>query len=158
MLFLGVLPLSLLPPLMVFFAGSRHGDQFLPGFADRDWPAIALILWQAEWLTIPLMIGIVRTLAHLNGVRTGWRQAALLAFVAPVPLWLSSLILLYPSLTLALAVGGVALLLSGVIIYHGVAIILGVREDVNAAYLAYGIMAAGLIAWALLLAVVIPLR
>jgi hypothetical protein len=157
MLLLGVLPLSLLPPLMLYYAGSRHGDEFMAGFSARPWDVIALIFWQAELYTIGLMGATIRWIAHLSGVKTTWRQATLLAFIAPAPLWLSALALFVPSFAFCAAVGVIALLVSAFIIYHGVAALLGVREDICAAYIAYGIMAAGLIAWALLLAIIIPI-
>ena len=46
-----VLPLSLLPPVLLYFAGVQYGDNFIPGFADKEWRFITTILFLAELLT-----------------------------------------------------------------------------------------------------------
>lgn len=156
--FLGiVLPLSLLPPLMLYYAGTYHGDDFMPGFAARNWKNIALLFFLAELLTVGAMGSIIRWVAQLNGVTAKRESAYLLAFAAPIPLWLSALALFVPNFFFAAAAGILALGLSCVVIYHGVATLLGVREDIVAGAIAYGIMACGLLAWGMLLAIVIPL-
>ena len=40
-----VLPMSLLPPVMLYFAGTHYGDAFMAGFADREWRFITTILF-----------------------------------------------------------------------------------------------------------------
>lgn len=155
--FLGiVLPLSLLPPLMLYYAGTWHGDDFMPGFAARSWGSVALIFFLAEMATVAALGPIIRGIAYLNGVATDSESPYLLAFAAPIPLWLSSLALFVPSFIFVAAVCVLALAFSCVIIYHGVGTLLRVREDIVAGSIAYGIMACGMIAWAMLLVIVIP--
>ena len=31
-----VLPMSLIPPVMLYYAGTHYGDAFIPGFADKS--------------------------------------------------------------------------------------------------------------------------
>lgn len=152
-----VLPLSLLPPLMLYYAGTRHGDAFMPGFATRDWGSIALVFFLAELFTVTAMGPAIRGIARLNGVAADHDSSYLLAFAAPIPLWLSSLVLFVPNFFVAATVGVLALAFSCVIIYHGVGSLLRVREDIVAGSIAYGIIACGMIAWAMLLVIVIPL-
>lgn len=156
--FLGVvLPLSLLPPLMLYYAGTYHGDDFMPGFAARNWKNIAVIFFLAEMVTVGAMGWVIRGVARLNGVAASHESAYLLAFAAPIPMWLSSLALFVPSFFFGAIAAILALCLSCIVIYHGVAALLRVREDLVAGSIAYGIMACGLLAWGMLLAIVIPL-
>lgn len=151
-----VLPLSLLPPVMLYYAGTLHGDDFMPGFAARDWKTIALIFLVAELASVGLMGPLIRWIAGLNGFTADKESAYLLAFAAPTPLWLSSLALVVPNFIFVAAVAILGLVASCIIIYHGVAVLLKVKEDIVAGSIAYGIMACGLLAWGLLLVLVIP--
>src|SRR5690554_5732048 len=45
-----VLPMSLLPPVLLYYAGTHYGDAFVAGFADREWRFITTILFLAELL------------------------------------------------------------------------------------------------------------
>lgn len=152
-----VLPLSLLPPLMLYYAGTYHGDDFMPGFAARNWATIAFVFFVAEMATVGAMGSVIRWIAGLNGVYADKASSYLLAFAAPVPLWLSSLALLVPSFNFAAIAGLFAFGVSCLVIYEGISVLLRVKEEVVASYIAYGVMASGLIAWALLLIIVIPL-
>lgn len=157
-MFLGVVvPLSLLPPLMLYYAGTYHGDAFMPGFATRDWVSISFIFLLAELATVGAMGAVIRWIAKLNGLIAGHTSSYLLAFVAPIPLWLSSLALLVPNFIFAASVGMLAFGASCLLIYHGVSTLLRVKEDVEAGSIAFGIMACGLLAWGMLLIIVIPI-
>lgn len=151
-----VLPLSLLPPLMLYYAGTYHGDAFMAGFAQRNWTAIGLLFFLAEMVTVAAMGPIIRGIARLNGADADRTHATMLAFAAPIPLWLSSLGLFIPNFFAAAAIGVAGAIAACVIIYHGVAVLLRVSEDITAGAIAYGIMASGLVVWALLLVLVIP--
>lgn len=157
MLPLLALPLSLLPPAMLYYAGSHHGDEFVAGFGGRNWALIALVFLLAEWLSVLGMGGVIRAIAAAHRVRCSYRDAYILATLAPVPLWLSSLILFIPSPLLAVGVSLCALGLAMTITYHGVRALCREREDVTAASMVYGVTSVGLIAWALLLVIVFPL-
>ena len=152
-----VLPLSLLPPAMFYYAGTFHGDDFMPGFADRDWLSIAAIFFAAELATVAAMGRFIEWIARVNHFVADRTSAYFLAFAAAIPLWISSLALAVPSLVFAGGVGLLALGLSGVVIYHGVATLLRVKDDVVAGSIAFGIMACGLLAWGMLLVIVLPL-
>ena len=152
-----ILPLSLLPPLMLYYAGTYHGDAFMSGFSARDWRSIAIVFFLAELATVGAMGPAIRGIARLNGVSTDRESSCLLAFAAPIPLWLSSLALFVPNFFVAATAGVLALAFSCVIIYHGVSTLLRIRDDIVAGSIAYGIMACGMVAWAMLLVIVIPL-
>lgn len=154
--FLAVLPLSILPPAMLYYAGTHYGDAFVAGFGNRDWSSIALLFLVAELVTVALMGFVIRGIAFLNDAEVSLHDAQLLAFAAPTPLWLSSLSLFVPSLAFSVIVCSAAFALACLIIFHGIEVLLHIDEDVKAANIAYGIMGVGAIAWALLMIIVIP--
>ncbi|WP_416138503.1 YIP1 family protein [Halomonas sp. HK25] len=151
-----VLPMSLLPPLLLYYAGTHYGDEFVAGFADREWRFITTILFLAELLTFFVMGWLIH--AVVNGTRElsiDYHDAYLLAALAPLPLWSSAIMLLIPSLLLNALAVLVALGISCILIYHGLqALCRRTDEDVVTMSATYTIMAAGVLAWGLLMAIV----
>ena len=152
-----VLPLSLLPPAMLYYAGTHYPEVFLPQAADRDWGLIAGVFFLAEMVTLLVMGWLIREVAQTNGLRIDNHDAYLLAAIAPIPLWLSSLGLLVPSLAFNVVLALVALGVSCGIIYRGIEGLCHTREDVSAAGIVQIVTGAGLMAWALLLMLVVML-
>jgi hypothetical protein len=150
------LPLSLLPPAMIYFAGSYHGDAFLPGFGARPWMPIAVAFFLAEWVSIALMGLLVKAIAAAHNVRCTYRDACVLALIPPIPMWLSSLGLFSPHFLVAFTVAIGGLTFAVALIYHGIRSVHGVRDEVVAMSMTQGIAGVGLMAWALLLMVLIP--
>jgi hypothetical protein len=143
-----VVPLSILPPAMVYYAGTYHGEAFMAGFGAKPWLPVAIAFLLANWATVGGMGWFIRAIAAGHGLRCRPRDAYLLAMLSPIPLWLSSLTLFVPSFTLAASIA---------ITYHGVRSLCRADEEVVAASVTHGVVAVGLIAWALLLVVVIPI-
>jgi len=150
-----VLPLSLLPPVMIYHAGSSYGDVFVPGVAPAQWRNAAEIFFLAELLTVPVMAWIIHLVSRANDVATDYHSCFTLAAIAPIPLWLSSLALFVPNLLSNVAIGVFALLCSVGLIYHGVYALLGMREDLRALQMATVITGAGLFIWLLLMQIVL---
>jgi len=146
-----VLPLSLLPPAMLYYAGTHYPEVFLPQAVGKDWGLIAGIFFLAEMVTLLVMGWLIREVAQSNGLRIDNHDAYLLAAIAPIPMWLSSLGLLVPSLAFNAVLSLAALVLSCGIIYRGIEGLCHTREDVSAAGIVQIVIGAGLIAWALLL-------
>ena len=96
---------------------------------------------------------LIKLVAESNRLKIDHHDAYLLAAIAPIPLWLSSLGLLVPNLALNAGLSLAALGLSCVIIYHGVEGLCHMREDVTAA-IVQSVISASLIAWSLLVAMV----
>lgn len=146
--FLLVLPFSLIPPLMIEYAGHHYGAMLYPHVSGQAWSVAALFFLLAELATVPLMAWGIRSVARSKGIACPYRDAFTLAAIAPVPLWLSSLVLFsdQPALIAAMVVLGVAG--SVVMIFRGVAHILQVKEGLIAFEIAYIVTALGLIAWA----------
>ena len=150
-----VCPLSLLPPIMIAHAGGSYGDIFAPGVTPEQWRVAAAIFLLAELLTVPTMAWIIHLVTRANDVATDYHACFTLAAIAPVPLWLSSLALLMPNLLANVVVGGLALLCSAGLIYHGVYALFGMRDDLKAMQMATVIAGAGLFVWLLLVQIVL---
>ena len=150
-----VLPLSVLPPALVYYAGSRYGDAFVPGVTPARWQAAAGIFFVAELLTVPIMAWLIHMACRLNDVATDYHACFTLAAIAPAPLWLSSLTLLVPSLSMAVLVGGLAVCCSMGLIYHGVYALFHMRDNFKALQMASVVAGAGLLAWLLLMQIVL---
>ena len=51
-----VVPMSFLPPVLLYYAGTQYGDAVMQGFGDKEWRFITTILFLAE-LPTSLVIG-----------------------------------------------------------------------------------------------------
>lgn len=145
------LPFSLLPPFMLFYAGTNYGDALFPGSAGRQWDLIAIIFFLGEMITFGAMGWLIREVATTYKAELSLHDAYLLAAICPVPLWLSSLSLFVPSLSFNASVSLFALGISCAIIYHGLYALAHMRDKILAASFTYTIMGAGISAWALLI-------
>ena len=93
MFFLVVLPLSVLPPAMIYYAGGNYGDVFSAGVSAGHWHTAAVIFFFAELLTVPAMAWIMHLACRANGVAAAYHDCFTLAAIAPIPMWLSSIVL-----------------------------------------------------------------
>lgn len=115
-----VVPLSLLPPAMIYLAGRLHGGALVGGFGGGAWGPMAALFFLCEIASVTLMAWLVRRVAGAWEVPIDDRDAYVLAAVAAVPLWLSSLGLLVPSAAFNVALAAVALTLSFALLLQGV--------------------------------------
>jgi hypothetical protein len=151
MFMLLVVPLSLLPPAMIYMAGSHYGDAFIAGLGHRPWGTIASVIFIGEIISVSLMGWLIRQVAETWHGHISYQNAYLLAAIAPIPLWLSSLGLFFASMALNVVLSFAALGLSCCLIYQGVHSLCEVKEDIEAAAITQVVFGAGLIVWALLL-------
>ncbi len=147
MFMLLVLPFSLIPPLMLEYAGHSYGTVMFPASVAHAWSIAALFFLFAELITVPLMAWAIKTVANSKGISSDYHDAFMLAAVAPVPLWLSSLALFsdQPGVVVGVVVLGV--IASVVLIFRGVQRILKVKESLVAFDIANIVTSFGLIAW-----------
>lgn len=150
-----VVPLSLLPPAMAYMAGAHHGDAFLTGLSSKQWGHVALIFFLCELVSVALMGWLVKAVASTWSGEVSYRNAYLLAAIAPVPLWFSSLGLLVPSLGFNVLVSLVALCLSCALTYQGVRGFCKIREEVEAAAITQIVFGAGMLVWGVLLSLLV---
>lgn len=145
-----VLPLSLLPPTMLYLAGTHYPEAFFPVIRPRDWAAVAEVFFVAEMATFAAMGWLIKQVADTYALSIDYRDAYLLAALAAAPLWLASLGLLIPDLLANAAINLLALGLSCALLYNGLQALGRWREEVVAAGIVHTVIGAGLIAWALL--------
>lgn len=151
-----VVPLSALPPAMLYYAGTRYGDALIQGFGARPWGLLALTFFLAEMVTFAAMGWLIKEIADTykdvdtHKIEISLHDAYVVAAISPIPLWLSSLALLVPNLTFIAGTSIVALCISGAIIYHGIYAFCHMREEIVATSYTVSVMSAGLLAWVLL--------
>lgn len=152
-----VLPLSLIPPVMLYYAGTHYGDAFMAGVGAKQWGLIAVVFFLAEIMTFAAMGWLIQQIAASHEVDLNSHYAYPLAGIAPVPMWLSTLGLLVPNLLFSGAVAIAGMVLSWGLIYHGVFALCHMHEEVVAMSITYTVIGTGLVAWTVLLVIVMVL-
>lgn len=150
-----VIPLSFVPPVLMYYAGTHYGDSFVLGFADKEWHFITTTLFLAELLTFFIMGWLIHAVLDAYNLTVSYHDAYLLAAIAPIPLWLSAFALLVPIFFFNVLVAAVALALSINLVYQGCnALSQGSGDDIVRMSATYTIIAASFMAWVLLLVMV----
>ncbi|MCX7169950.1 MAG: YIP1 family protein [Proteobacteria bacterium] len=152
-----VLPLALLPPVMLYYAGSHYGDLFVVGFGSKPWGTIAAIFYLEEIITVLIMGWLIREAAEWYGLRPTNTDAFMLAGIAPIPMWLSSLSLLVPNLAMDVGIALLALAAGCGLLYNGICAFCRTRDEVSAVGMTQIVMCAGAFFWVLLLVLVVTL-
>lgn len=150
-----VLPLSLLPPAMIYYAGSNYGDIFSAGVSPSQWQTAAGVFFLAELFTVPLIAWIMYLTCRLNDVAVDYHVCFTLAAIAPIPMWLSSLVLFIPNLLVCVFVGALGLLASLMITYRGIFALFRMHEETRAMQMATVVTGAGLLTWLVLMQIVL---
>jgi hypothetical protein len=142
------LPLSVVPPAMIYFAGIVYGGTLLPALSVMQLLTIGIAFFLAELAMIFLVAYIILRLGEVVDLKITYEDAYKLAVVIPTPLWLVSLCLFVPSVILNLTAGAAALILSGALVFYNVPAILKVEDGGAARILSNAILVAGMLAWA----------
>lgn len=150
-----VLPFSLLPPAMIYYAGGKYGDVFVAGLSSAQWHDAAGIFFLAELITVPVMAWLMHLASRANNVAAAYHDCFTVAAIAPIPLWLSSLVLFVPNLQVGIGIGALALACSLALTYRGTYALLHMREDIRAFQMATVVTGAGLLAWLMLMQIVL---
>ena len=149
--FVFTLLLSLLPPAMLYRAGTSHGALFTPGFDDKPWMAIAIACFCVEMLSVSGAAWLARELALVNGGYMSRHDAWALAIVSRIPLWLSFLSLLAPNLPLILAMVLLGHVAECALIVHGFATICRPCEELTSIVVTQTVVGTELVVKVLLL-------
>ncbi len=150
-----VLPFSILPAAMIYYAGGHYGDTFSPGTSVQQWHLAAGVFFLAELLTVPAMAWIMHLACRANDVPAGYQECFRLAAIAPIPMWISSLVLFVPNLAVGILVGALGLACSLAITYRGMYALFRMHEDLRAMQMATVVTGAGLLAWLVLMQIVL---
>lgn len=157
-LFYIVLPLALIPPVMILYAGFEYGTSFFPTANDVIWIISAALFLIAELLTLPLMAWAIKNLAATQGIQTKYQKTLALASISAVPMWLSSFALFVPEPLFVISVVMIGLLASISLSYHGTKGLLHMHEELEVATITHTSISLGIVTWVFLIALtVIPL-
>ena len=87
MFLLLVLPLSLLPPVMIYLAGKHYGGFGLSvgGFGTASLSTVVLVFFLGEIASVTLMGWLIKQVANTWNGQVSYGKAYLLASVAPIP-------------------------------------------------------------------------
>jgi len=157
-LLLIVAPFSLIPPLMLVYAGNHHAASYLIEAAPARWRMVAELFLLAELLTVPLMGWAIQILAHKRGSALPFQDAFLLAAISAVPMWLSALGLAFSGPWMVAGAALFGLFVAANTLYHGSFRILKMSDPLEAQELSYQVFSVGALAWVMLCSLVaIPL-
>ncbi len=145
--FLYALPLSVLPPVMIHYAGVTYGGD-LWKLSEMQLQTIGVVFFLVELVMTFLVAYIIKRMGEVVDMKPAFEDCYKLAVVVPTPLWIAPLFLFIPSAILNVTVGAIALMISGVLIYYCVPSILKIEEAGHAMLLSGSILAAGMVAWA----------
>lgn len=148
---LHVIPLALIPPAMIYIAGNSHSQLFFDLLPGNKLIIVAVTFFLVQLVIVPAMASIVRQLAEIAEVHPPYKEAFILAAVAPTPLWLAPVFLIIPDMLLNLCVTSLAMMASAGFIYYGVPTVFKIKEQGHALLLFGAILMAGVIAWGFLM-------
>ena len=146
--FLYALPLSVLPPVMIHYAGVTYGGNLLPLLSEMQLQSIGIVFFFAELAMTFLVAYIIQRMGTVVDIQPAFEDCYKLAVVVPTPLWIAPLFLFIPSIIFNVTIGAMALILCGMLIFYCVPAILKVEEKGHAMLLSGSILAAGMVAWA----------
>lgn len=136
------LPLALLPPAMILLAANGLGATHFPTVEAGMWELVAAVFLVCELLAVFLMAWAVDASVRAKGGRSDMEGAFLVAAIAPLPLWISSLGLLSASPAVAAGIALLGFVASAVMIRHGVRGVLAAQNvcprEVSMRVLGYG--------------------
>lgn len=175
MFFFYVLPMSLIAPVMLYYAGTAYHDNLLPilRLTISQLQILSGIFFVTELAGVFLMAGAIEFMANTelkvihsrqklleypaatptletpaDVPRVAYHDAFMLAAVAPTPLWLAPLVLFVPNFMIDATIGALALLASALILYYATPAILKLDEKGEGALFRYIMVTGGMVAWA----------
>jgi len=146
-----VAPMSLIPPAMLLYAVNAYGDRMMGNVSMNDAWALAVIFYVAELVAVALVATVIQRLGAVVEAQPDYHDAFAFAAIVPTPLWLASLALFVPNLTVIALVMAAALCISAILIYEGNYRTFRLDDEGKSRLLAGSILAAGLVAWVVLM-------
>jgi hypothetical protein len=149
-----VLPMSLVPPAMIAFAGSSYGSSYFEHANPGMWISSALIFLFAQLFTVPLMALTIQSIAESRNIKTEFHKTFSIAAIAAVPMWLSSVALFVHSPLFVISMALVGLIAAISLMYHGIEGLLHMHEEVEVAAITHTTISTGVVVWTMLIALV----
>jgi hypothetical protein len=148
---LHVIPFALIPPVMIYIAGNNHGKMFLGLLSNSKLLMVAIAFFFVQLVVVPIMASIVRQLAEIADSHPPYKDAFVLAAVAPTPLWMAPIFLIVPDILVNIAITSLAMMASAGFIYFGIPVVFKIKEQGHALLLFGAVLMAGVIAWGFLM-------
>ena len=124
-----------------------------PPLSISEVTIVGASFYLVELLTVALMAAYIRQIGEFAATPAAFHKAFTLAAIAPTPLWLSSLALFIPNLSVNALIVGIAWIGSAALIRHGVGPLFQVHDDAKAHRMANLIIVMGVCAWIALMVV-----
>jgi hypothetical protein len=144
--FLHVIPFSLIPPLMLFLAGGKYGGQFFPAMSSSKLMLIAVVFFLVELAAVPIMSILIRQLGELGEIHPSFKDSFIIAAVAPTPLWMAPIFLLFPSALVNVVVITLAMMATAGMLYYGIPALFKLEEEGHAILVFGAVLIAGTVA------------
>lgn len=144
-------PLSVIPPTMIYYAGSAYAGNMLPALAPIQLLTIGIVFFFVEIAMTFVVAYFIQRMGEVIDMKPAYEDCYKLAVAVPTPLWIAPVFLFIPSFLLNLAAASAALILSGMLIFRATPAILKVEEEGHAILLSGSILAAGLVAWGVIM-------
>ena len=146
-----VIPFALIPPLMIYIAGRTHSELFFDLLPGNKLIIVSVAFFLVQLVVVPAMASIVRQLAEVAEIHPSYKDAFILAAVAPTPLWMAPIFLMVPDILVNIGVTSLAMMASAGFIYYGIPVVFKIKEQGHALLLFGAILIAGVIAWGFLM-------
>ena len=146
--------MSFVPPAMILYAGFDYGANYFEAASRITWVASSLLFLVAELVTVPLMAWAITSIAETRGIRAKYSDTFAVASIAAVPMWLSSVALFVPNPLFVIGIVLLGLIAAISLIYHGIAGLMHLHEEVEVAAITYTTICFGVIAWMVLISLV----
>lgn len=147
---LHVVPFSLIPSLMLYIAGINNSVPLLKIMPSGNMLLVAVAFYVIQLIAVPIMATILRQLGEVAEVHPSYKDAFILAAVAPTPLWLAPIFLIVNNTLVILAIFTLAMMAAFGIIFYGLPTLLNVKDEGRALMYYGGIVIAGMVASAFL--------
>jgi len=159
---LHVLPFSLIPPVMIYIAGNRHTTFFLDLLPGNKLVIVAIAFFIVQLVVVPVMAMIIRQLGEIIDIHPSYKDAFIIAAIAPTPMWMAPVFLIVPDILVNIAITSWAMMASAGLVYYGIPAVfkLGNESQETGAVLIEqgqslllfgGILTAAVIAWGFLM-------
>lgn len=145
-----VLPFSIIAPWSLLYAGNAHSVNLGIYVNELRWRELAAAFFVAELLTVPLMGAVIKNIAVAHAHQVDFKDAYLLAAISAVPMWLSSLGLLFSALWFSVALAFLGLGIAASVLYHGAYSVLQMEDEIEGQSLSYHVFSVGAMVWLIL--------
>ncbi|MDD2833456.1 MAG: Yip1 family protein [Methylotenera sp.] len=149
---LHVMPMSLIPPLFLYFAASQYAGGLIPILSAPKLLLVAVVLFVVELVAVPLMGIVIKQLAEVAEIQPSYHDAFIFAAVAPTPLWLAPVaFLIFSDVVLSVIALVMAMMATVGFVYYGIPAVFRIKDRGHTMLMFGAVLTAGTIAWVFLM-------